>query len=126
MCRKKGLRGLPFRTFGKHLCQLQSGPDRADQAGYWGSCAPKKVPLIDLSRIRVVTRRPKPMRGPFPVGTSINGHPIDHLRSFPKPGCKYRVFKPFPDFDGTSHPIGEEWNLIASLLLPDDTTNKYC
>ena len=36
------------------------------------------------------------------------------------PGQKYRVVKPFTDFDKAVHPIGESWIFVGTNFLPYD------
>ena len=36
------------------------------------------------------------------------------------PGRKYRVVKPFTDFDHQEHPIGESWTYVETNYLPYD------
>lgn len=54
-----------------------------------------------------------------PKGTYTNhgvGHGFHHMQ----PGKRYRVIKPFKDFDGQEHPAGEEWTYIGTAFLPYD------
>jgi len=44
------------------------------------------------------------------------GHGYAHMT----PGKRYRVIKPFKDFDGQVHPVGEEWTYVGTAFLPYD------
>ena len=44
------------------------------------------------------------------------GHDWQHLVA----GKRYRVIKPFKDFDRQDHPVGEEWTYIGTAFLPYD------
>lgn len=35
-------------------------------------------------------------------------------------GKRYRVIKPFKDFDGREHPVGETWTYVGTAFLPYD------
>ena len=37
-----------------------------------------------------------------------------------RPRIRYRVLRAFTDFDGQEHPVGEEWVLLRTSLLPYD------
>ncbi len=43
-----------------------------------------------------------------PKGT-YSAHEVGHAWSRLIPGKRYRIIKPFKDFDGDEHPIGETW-----------------
>jgi hypothetical protein len=54
-----------------------------------------------------------------PKGTYTShgvGHGFHHMTA----GKRYRVIKPFKDFDGQEHPVGEEWTYIGTAFLPYD------
>jgi hypothetical protein len=36
------------------------------------------------------------------------------------PGQTYRVIKPFKDYDGTVHPVGESWRFVKKGFSPHD------
>jgi hypothetical protein len=60
------------------------------------------------------------MHGPEPIGfwsslTAPNCGP-DHLSL--KGGQRYRVIQAFTDFDGDTHPVGEEWTFRGHCFLP--------
>ncbi len=44
------------------------------------------------------------------------GHGFHHMEA----GKRYRVIKPFRDFDGQEHPVGEEWTYVGTAFLPYD------
>ena len=37
---------------------------------------------------------------------------------FLQPGYRYRVTRPIVDYDGQTHPVGEEWTFLRSSFLP--------
>jgi hypothetical protein len=60
------------------------------------------------------------MYGPEPEGTwsrlqAPNCGP-DHQML--KAGRRYRVIRPFSDYDGDAHPAGEEWTFLGFSFLP--------
>ena len=54
-----------------------------------------------------------------PKGTYTN-HGVGHGFAHMTPGKRYRVVKPFKDFDGQVHPVGEEWTYVGTAFLPYD------
>lgn len=39
---------------------------------------------------------------------------------FLRAGMRYRVVRPFTDYDGETHPSGEEWIFVRTSFLPYD------
>jgi len=60
--------------------------------------------------------------GPKPTGT-WSGHKAPNSgasHSFLRGGQRYRVKSEFADYDGHTHPVGEEWLFLGYSFLPHD------
>jgi hypothetical protein len=62
------------------------------------------------------------MYGPEPAGTwsSMEAQNCGKRHQFLDAGQRYRVIRPFTDFDGTEHPVGEEWTFLGCAFVPYD------
>jgi hypothetical protein len=54
-----------------------------------------------------------------PAGT-CTAHGVGHDYGPLRIGQRYRIIKPFRDFDGAVHPVGEAWTYIGTAFLPYD------
>ena len=55
-----------------------------------------------------------------PKGTYTQHHGIGHGYAHMTAGKRYSVIKPFKDFDGQEHPVGEAWTYLGTAFLPYD------
>ena len=55
----------------------------------------------------------------YPKGTWTK-HAIDSPYAHLVPGKRYKVIKPFTDFDRNVHPVGESWIYLGTSFLPYD------
>ena len=60
------------------------------------------------------------MEGPYPLGSYSRLATTTAWEGRIVRGQHYRVVKPFRDFDGAVHSVGEEWSFISSSFLPYD------
>lgn len=61
------------------------------------------------------------MFGPQPPGHwSVAASASDAGPGHLQPGRRYRVVRPFADYDGDVHPVGEEWDFLGASFLPYD------
>lgn len=60
------------------------------------------------------------MDGPRDRGHWTGAGSLSPRHAFLEAGRRYRVTKTFADFDGDTHPAGEEWTFLGSSFLPYD------
>jgi hypothetical protein len=60
------------------------------------------------------------MYGPRDRGQWTSGGSLSPRHAFLEAGQRYRVTRAFDDFDGDTHPAGEEWTFLGASFLPYD------
>lgn len=58
------------------------------------------------------------MYGPRERGHWTSSGSLEPRHSFLEAGRRYRVTKAFVDFDGDTHPPGEQWTFLGASFLP--------
>jgi len=59
------------------------------------------------------------MHGPEPRGHWTASRPQGAFKHL-TPGERYDVFQAFTDYDGRTHPVGENWRFVGHNFLPQD------